>query len=75
MIKVRHSQQTATIQNITFETDCGSEIEFKGQLYDGKFLHINLLKDEKIVGVYGYCWSSKQPEIVGLGFVIFSPNN
>ena len=72
-IKVRHKASPASIQNITFETDTGTEIEFNGKLSDGTWSEIALEPGEIIVGCYGCCWSEKQPEIVGLGFVIWRP--
>ena len=72
-IRVRHTTEPASIQNITFETDQGTEIEFNGKQEDGKWSEIDLERDEVIVGCYGCCWSEKQPEIVGLGFVTWRP--
>ena len=72
-IKVRHKASPASIQNITFETDKGTEIEFNGKLSDGVWSEIALEEGEMIVGCYGCCWSEKQPEIVGLGFVTWRP--
>lgn len=71
---MRHKASTASIQNVTFDTDKGTEVEFNGKLSDGKTSKFKIEKGEKIVGVYGYCWSSKQPEVVALGFVIWKPN-
>ena len=34
-IRVRHSNQRAAIQNITFDTDLGTEIEFNAKMSDG----------------------------------------
>ena len=31
LIRVQHSEENASIQNITFETDEGSELEFNGK--------------------------------------------
>ena len=50
-------------------------VEFNAQMNDGRITEIALAAGEKIVGIFGYCWSSKQPEIVGLGFVIWNVNN
>lgn len=72
-IRIKHSQKTANIQNITFITENGGEVEFKASLEDGKVTNINLQEGDKVVGVFGYSWSTKQPEIVGLGFVIWCP--
>ena len=72
-IKVRHKSSPASIQNITFETGAGTEIEFNGKLTDGTWTEIALEPSEIIVGCYGCCWSEKQPEIVGLGFVTWKP--
>jgi hypothetical protein len=49
-------------------------VEFNAKMTDGRVTDIALAKGEKIVGVFGFCWSSKQPEIVGLGFVIWNNN-
>ena len=58
-IKVRHKASPASIQNITFETDKGTEIEFNGKLSDGVWSEIALEEGEIIVGCYGCCWSEK----------------
>ena len=41
-VKIRHRSTTASIQNITFITDQGSEIEFSGKLNDGKWTECKL---------------------------------
>ena len=41
-IRIRHKVKTASIQNITFITDLGSEIEFNGQLEDGEWEQFDL---------------------------------
>jgi len=51
----------------------GSEIEFNGKLSDGKWTVCKLDKNAQIVGCYGCCWSEKQPEMVGLGFIAWIP--
>jgi len=72
-VKIRHKSSTASIQNLTFITDQGSEIEFNGKLSDGKWTQCLLEKNAQIVGCYGCCWSEKQPEMVGLGFIAWIP--
>ena len=71
--RIRHKKLTASIQNITFLTNKGSEIEFNGSLDDGEWEQFDLKPKERIIGIYGCCWSEKQPELVGLGFIIFTP--
>ena len=72
-IHVRHKSATASIQNLTFKTQEGTEIEFNAKLADGAHSTFKLDKGEKIIGVYGYCWSEKEPELVGIGFVVWTP--
>ena len=72
-IKARHTQEPPSIQNITFETDYGTEVEFNGKQENGEWSEIDLEKDELIVGCYGCCLSDEQPGIVGLGFVTWKP--
>jgi hypothetical protein len=70
---MRHKSSTASIQNITFDTDKGTEIEFNGKLSDGKWTECKLQPGQLIVGCYGCCWSQKQPELVGMGFIVWTP--
>ena len=72
-IRIRHSSQNPSIQNITFDTDLGTEIEFNGKMSNGEWSEFTLQPGELIVGCYGSCWSESQPEIVGLGFVVWTP--
>ena len=72
-VRIRHSNQRAAIQNITFDTDLGTEIEFNAKMRDGVWTEQILEPGELIVGIYGCCWSESQPEIVGLGFVVWTP--
>ena len=72
-IKVRHTQEPPSIQNITFETDQGTEVEFNGKQENGELSVVDLEKDEQIVGCYGCCLSEEQSGIVGLGFVAWKP--
>ena len=72
-IHVRHKAGTASIQNLTFKTVEGTEIEFNAKLSDGGHTTFKLDKGEKVVGVYGHCWSEKEPELVGVGFVVWTP--
>jgi hypothetical protein len=70
---IRHKASSASIQNLTFKTQEGTEIEFNSKLLDGNKSNFKLQKGEKIVGCYGYCWSEKEPEMVGIGFVVWTP--
>ena len=72
-IRVQHNVKTATIQALWFETASGHEVEFRAKLADGRINEITLKKGQKLVGCYGFVWSTRQPEIVGLGFVIWTP--
>ena len=56
-IRIRHSKSYAAIQNITFDTDLGTEIEFNGKKNDGQTQEFLLEPGEIIVGCYGCCWS------------------
>lgn len=71
-ITVKCNAQTAAVQSLSFETSSCSLVQFRGQMVDGKDFTVHLQPSEQIVGVFGYLWSSKQPEIVGLGFVILN---
>ena len=72
-IRVQHSEENAQIQNITFETDEGTEIEFNGKKSDGRWSEFELAEGELIVGCYGSCRSDAESEIVSLGFVLWTP--
>ena len=74
-IRMRHSSKRPSIQNITFDTDQGTEIEFNGKMSDGDWTEFQLDQGELVVGCYGSCWSENQPEIVALGFVVWTPSN
>ena len=73
-IRVRHSAVHPSIQNITFDTDQGTEIEFNGKMNNGTWSKFTMAPGELVVGCYGCCWSEGQPEIVGLGFVVWTPS-
>ena len=73
-IRIRHNSSRAAIQNITFDTEQGTEIEFNGKMNDGTWSHYTMEPGELIVGCYGGCWSEKEPELVALGFVVWTPN-
>lgn len=72
-VQMRHKASSASIQNLTFKTDQGTEIEFNAKLADGNTSKFKLEAGERIVGCYGYCWSEKEPELVALGFVVWTP--
>lgn len=72
-VRIRHNASKAAIQNITFDTEQGTEIEFNGKMSDGEWTNFILMPGELIVGCYGCCWSEKEPELVALGFVAWSP--
>jgi len=72
-LHLRHKASSASVQNLTFKTEEGTEIEFNAKLGDGNTSKFRLDKGERIVGCYGYCWSEKEPELVALGFVIWTP--
>ena len=56
-VRIRHSNSSAAIQNITFDTDLGTEIEFNAKMSDGEWTEQRIEPGELIVGVYGCCWS------------------
>ena len=72
-VRIRHNATRAAIQNITFDTEQGTEIEFNGKMSDGDWQNFSLQPGELIVGCYGSCWSEKEPELVSLGFVAWTP--
>ena len=75
-IRIYHSQREPYIQNITFETVEGSELEFKGTKKNrqGNWYSEDILEGERIVGLYGHL-KDDEGELAAIGFVVWTPEN
>lgn len=67
---MRHNPANSQIQNITFDTNEGTEIEFNGKQNDGSEKHFILQEGQRIVGCHGTLENDK---ITSLGFVLWTP--
>ena len=61
-VRMRHSPSKAAIQNITFDTDEGTEIEFNAKMSDGTWAQQSLETGQLIVGCYGTLWVEHDQE-------------
>ena len=76
-IRIYHSPREPYIQNITFETNGGSELEFKGSKKNrsGSWYSEDIFEGERIVGLYGYLKDEPEGELAALGFVVWTPDD
>uniref|UniRef100_A0A7S3HZE1 Jacalin-type lectin domain-containing protein n=1 Tax=Favella ehrenbergii TaxID=182087 RepID=A0A7S3HZE1_9SPIT len=72
-IRVRHNPNACQIQNITFDTNEGTEIEFNGKQNTGSWRQFSLSPGQLVVGCYGSYGSEDREAIVGLGFIVWTP--
>ena len=70
-IRIRHNPTACQIQNITFDTDDATEIEFNGKQCNGSWKQFILEPGQRVVGCYGTLENDK---ITSLGFVIWTPS-